>query len=143
METFLPPSLSIFYSPTLNHHLQQFCFHFLLMLALNAPANKLDKCFNLVDVNWCSVNQALSSLTHILLLRYFFLFSPLPQKVRRIMSLCHHRLSVWREEVTFLSDGAPDGDDEHTDDSEDQQSQDAPDHCIRNSTVGFHHCSRV
>lgn len=50
---------------------------------------------------------------------------------------------VGREEVTFLSDGAPDGDDEHTYDSEDQQSQDAPDHCIRNGTVGFHHCSRV
>lgn len=45
--------------------------------------------------------------------------------------------------VTFLSHGAPDGDNEDTDDSENQQGQNATYHCIWNCAVSLHHCTRI
>ncbi len=90
-----------------------------------------------------AVNQP-SSSPDILSTAWIFATSFPSSEGEARMSVCRYRLSVCRrEDGTFLSDGAPDGDDEHTDDSEDQQSQDAPDHCIRNGTVSFHHCPGV
>lgn len=45
--------------------------------------------------------------------------------------------------VTFLSHGAPDGDNEDTDDSENQQGQNATYHWIWNCAVSLHHCTRI
>lgn len=45
--------------------------------------------------------------------------------------------------VTFLSDRAPDGDNEDADDGENQQCQNATYHCIWYCTVSLHHCTRI
>lgn len=45
--------------------------------------------------------------------------------------------------VTFLSNGAPDGDDEDTDDGENQQGQDTTYHCIWYCTVSLYHCTGI
>lgn len=47
------------------------------------------------------------------------------------------------ERVTFLSDGAPDGDNEDADDGENQQCQNATYHCVWYCTVSLHHCTGI
>lgn len=45
--------------------------------------------------------------------------------------------------VTFLSHGAPDGDNEDADDGENQQCQHATYHCIRYCAVSLYHCAGI
>lgn len=45
--------------------------------------------------------------------------------------------------VTFLPDGAPDGDNEDADDGENQQCQNATYDCIWHCTVSLNHCTGV
>lgn len=44
---------------------------------------------------------------------------------------------------TFLSDRAPDGDNEDTDDGENQQCQHTTYHCVGYGTVSLNHCAGV